>query len=778
MKRAHRNPRRHGRGSVKMRLESLEPRMMMARDSFVSVGSLTFSFAPDGTPVGSRVSSLQSELGTQASNDQWMAAFARAFQTWSNSAGVNFGKVDDNGAPAGIYGPTRGDPRFGDVRISGFDISLDTYAEAVDGESRAVGSWAGDIVFNTAADWTSMAAIESVALHEIGHVLGLDHSEDPKSPMFAHGPSGNVVLTPQDIANLQAHHGPRLRDPNEAGKGNNSISQASEIKGSDEDQDSADGFDGSQVWVQFGDLHDPSDRDVFEIRTSDEYSGPLAIEVRTESFSLAKLRFQLTDRDNRLIQSGVVDGIFGGVGRIELGSSKEDEAYYLQIFSGSDPFWTRGDYAVTIATPQRLLSQGAKIVDWSIDAHRWYYDSNLARDGYSYHLVQHAGLLPVFDEDSDSDDDDHGNAIRLEPALSTPSRQVYRTVGTITDLRDKDQFLIQSPKSFSGPMELTIDVESLQIEGFVPEAVLLRGDGTLLPLVQRVRGYGQFQAILPNATPDTKYIIQLKGGASGAAYRTGGFSLHATFEAPSDAPDALGSGTLKPSEPQWSRELHVARPQLISFGLQSQATVTSGQIWMSLFDLSMKRLTGLVVPLGQFRSSPGVFLEPGTYYLQIATATLAGVVPETTFSLSAQRPIQPIGPVIGPDGVQPKFLCPGETDKYCYPSSPTPSNTPINVSPLSPSQPLPPVSPKAVPAPPDDWFWRNQLLPTNPVLPADVNADQRVSPLDVIAIVNYLNDYGSGLYPPLPVHIGYLDASNDGSISPLDALLVVNYLNT
>jgi hypothetical protein len=761
-----------------MRLESLEPRMMMARDSFVSVGSLTFSFAPDGTQVGSRVSSLQQELGTMASTDQWMAAFARAFQTWSNSAGVNFGLVEDNGAPAGIYGPTRGDPRFGDVRISGFDISLDTYAEAVDGESRAVGSWAGDMVFNTAADWTSLSAIESAAIHEIGHVLGLDHSDDPQSPMYAHGPSGNLVLTPQDIVNLQAIHGPRLRDPNEEGKGNNSIDRASEIKGSDEDQDSADGFDGSQVWVQFGDLHDPSDRDVFEIRTSDEYSGPMAIEVRTKSFSLAKLRFQLTDRDNRLIQSGVVDGILGGIGRIELGSSIKEQEYYLQIFSGSDPFWTRGDYAITIATPQRFQSQGPQIVDWSIDAHRWYYDSDLARDGYSYHLVQGAGLPPVFDDDSDPGDDDHVNAIPLEPALSTSSRQVYRTVGTITDQLDKDQFLIRSPKSFSGPLELTIDVESLQIEGFVPEAVLMRADGTLLPLVQRVRGYGQFQAILSDVAPDTKYIIRLNGGASGAAYRTGGFSLHATFAAPSDAPDALGSGTLNPGQPQWSRELHVARPQLVSFGLQSQATVTSGQIWMSLFDPSMKRLTGLVVPLGQFRSSPGVFLEPGTYFLQIAAATVAGLVPEASFSLSAQRPSQPIGPVIGPDGVQPKFLCPGETDKYCYPTSPTPSNTPVNVSPLPPLQPLPPVSPKAVPAPPDDWFWRNQLLPTNPVLPADVNADQRVSPLDVIAIVNHLNDKGAGLYPPLPVHIGYLDTSNDGSVSPLDALIVVNYLNT
>jgi hypothetical protein len=265
----------------------------------------------------------------------------------------------------------------------------------------------------------------------------------------------------------------------------------------------------------------------------------------------------LTDRNNRLLGSGVVDGVLGGVGRIELGRSKGETAYYLRIFAGSDPFWARGDYGITIATPERLNAEGSRITDWAIEAHRWYYDSDLSRDGFSYHLLQGPGVPPVFDDDSDDDDDDddYGNVITLDPALTTSVRQVYRTVGTIHDSEDHDQFRIRSPKTLAGPIELTIDLESLQISGFIPDAVLLRRDGTQLPLVHRVRGYGQFQAILPNVTPDTDYIIRLNSSARGVAYRTGGFALHATFAAPAEAPDALGSGVLSESQRQWSREL-------------------------------------------------------------------------------------------------------------------------------------------------------------------------------------------------------------------------------
>ena len=61
--------------------------------------------------------------------------------------------------------------------------------------------------------------------------------------------------------------------------------------------------------------------------------------------------------------------------------------------------------------------------------------------------------------------------------------------------------------------------------------------------------------------------------------------------------------------------------------------------------------------------------------------------------------------------------------------------------------------------------------------PYDVDADNTVSPLDVLTIVNYLNQFGSGPVTannPPP----YLDVDSDNFVSPLDVLVVINFLNS
>ncbi len=69
----------------------------------------------------------------------------------------------------------------------------------------------------------------------------------------------------------------------------------------------------------------------------------------------------------------------------------------------------------------------------------------------------------------------------------------------------------------------------------------------------------------------------------------------------------------------------------------------------------------------------------------------------------------------------------------------------------------------------------------NPAQTLDTNADQDISPLDALLIINYLNEVGTGpLPPPVLPHTSppqFLDTSGDGYVFPLDALLVINELN-
>ena len=69
----------------------------------------------------------------------------------------------------------------------------------------------------------------------------------------------------------------------------------------------------------------------------------------------------------------------------------------------------------------------------------------------------------------------------------------------------------------------------------------------------------------------------------------------------------------------------------------------------------------------------------------------------------------------------------------------------------------------------------------NPAHPLDVNQDGRITPLDALVVINYLNDHGSGSLPIPPVAPltppPFLDCSGNGDVTPLDALMVINELN-
>ncbi|KAF8697908.1 hypothetical protein HU200_035405 [Digitaria exilis] len=135
------------------------------------------------------------------------AVFRRAFARWARVIPVGFVETDDYDAAAirvGFYAGSHGDgiPFDGPLGVLGHAFSPKNGRLHLDAAER----WAVDMDTETAR---SAVDLESVATHEIGHVLGLGHSSSPKAVMY---PSlspreKKAELTVDDIEGVQWLYG-------------------------------------------------------------------------------------------------------------------------------------------------------------------------------------------------------------------------------------------------------------------------------------------------------------------------------------------------------------------------------------------------------------------------------------------------------------------------------------------------------------------------------------------------------------------------------------------
>ena len=135
----------------------------------------------------------------------------KAFNAWSSVANLNFIEVADDGANFNTL-TTSGDIRIGGEAIDGPSGVL---AHAFYPDTHWYFSAGGDLHFDSAETWSIDSLVDGinifwVALHEIGHSLGLGHSEASKSVM---GPFYNPSLTglqADDIAGIQYLYGANI----------------------------------------------------------------------------------------------------------------------------------------------------------------------------------------------------------------------------------------------------------------------------------------------------------------------------------------------------------------------------------------------------------------------------------------------------------------------------------------------------------------------------------------------------------------------------------------
>jgi hypothetical protein len=176
---------------------------------------ITISFVPDGTVMtaGGVTSNLFATFNNKWSTAIWESAILTAAQTWAQQANVNFEVVSDNGTKAGQGAYQQGDPGMGDIRIGGYSFGNSylacTYLPGANNYSIA-----GDISFNTSQTFNvgSTYDLQTVALHEFGHALGLAHTASSTTVMYPYYTGIRRALSTTDTTNIQANYGGRLPD--------------------------------------------------------------------------------------------------------------------------------------------------------------------------------------------------------------------------------------------------------------------------------------------------------------------------------------------------------------------------------------------------------------------------------------------------------------------------------------------------------------------------------------------------------------------------------------
>lgn len=616
---------------------------------------LTLSFAPDGTAIAGHVSDLFASLDAQEPTATWEQAILEAFQTWAAQANVNISLVPDSGAAFGSPGPSQHDPRFGDIRIGAQPMSPDVMAITVPGDPNVAGSWTGDVLFNSQYTYGSgNYDLQSVALHEAGHALGLDDSTDPKSVMFGRY-QNTTSLSSGDIAAIQALYGVRAPDSHEGSGGDDSPSKAATIP-------APGSFDGSSPLVAFGDVSSTKDLDYYTFRGPSGYTGPATIRLQSAGISLLTTRLTVLDSSGRVVlgQARAESGQ-GDVVSVQLPQISPNATYMVLVQGATSDAFGIGQYGLAVTFDGRNTISPAAL-DTVL---RGDYQT-LGPNDVDALLRDPTGALVNNHHDTA---DEATAAIRL---TSTPGYAVnthYEAIGSLSAATDADFYRVAIPSVSGGQASvLTVTVRALGPAGDAPRVAAF--DSNLNPLAGTTRvlanGDGLYTIQVTGLKPGGNVYLDVNASSAPGSV-PGNYALEARFGTTAASLTDFASGALSDA-PSHTYNLYIGQTQLFQFLLSATPLAGAGSdVTATIRDASGQVVSSFTVAPGGVVSAPALLLTPGAYTLQIASS---GGDP-SSYDLSGEALSDPLGPTVSDPTLTPVYTSPTTPGTFTYPGGVT-----------------------------------------------------------------------------------------------------------
>jgi hypothetical protein len=315
--------------------------------------NVSVSFMPDGTLISSSFpSNLFAVYNAAYPQATWQREVARALQAWADVSNLNFHFVPDDGSPQGTPGPAQGDPRFGDIRIGGYNMGSGILGIGWNPGSTTT---AGDVELNTSSALAigSIPDLASVVMHEVGHGIGFNHTL--VNPAVMEGGLWGTYPGPyaDDIAGVQAMYGARQPDAYEGKTGNGTLATAAPLT-----------LSSGGVTIN-ADISSMGEVDDFKVTAPSNSDGTLTVMVDASAISLLDPKVSVFDASGTLLGTASAS-TYQGTATLHLTGLVAGQTYYLQAAGATSDVFGMGAYKLwaqfgPVPAPSLSINNVAKL---------------------------------------------------------------------------------------------------------------------------------------------------------------------------------------------------------------------------------------------------------------------------------------------------------------------------------------------------------------------------------------------------------------------------------